>query len=397
MLKKLKELAEEYNEQVVAFRRDFHTNPEISWKEVETTRTVASFLEKIGCENIRTGFGDTECGVAAEIQGSSEGPCVALRADMDALPLDEENDVPYRSASKGAMHACGHDAHTAMLLGAAMVLSSVRDQLKGKVRLIFQPAEEHGLKSGADHMIHEGVLEGVDVIAGLHVWSPLRSGKMAYRSGPVMASCDAWEAVIQGRGGHGSAPHMATDPTIAAANIISSLQSVVGREIDPLDTAVISTGKIHAGSAFNIIPDRVDLLGTTRSFRPEVQDTVEKSIGRLITSISEAYQCRAEYKYTRYVPSTINDEKATLMIREIGEALLGAENVEESPLIMGSEDFSYFQRKVPGTFFFLGTGNPEKGTDNPHHSPHFNVDEDVLVSGVTMLSAFAWRWLASEE
>jgi len=396
MLKRFKELAEEYNDQVVALRRDFHSNPEVSWKEVETTKKVAAFLGKLGCEDIRTGFGGTECGVTAEIGGSYEGPCVALRADMDALPLEEENHVPYRSVRDGAMHACGHDAHTAMLLGVAMVLSGVKDQLKGRVRLIFQPAEEHGLKSGADHMINEGVLEGVDVIAGLHVWSPLESGKIAYRTGPVMASCDAWEAVIQGRGGHGSAPHMAIDPTIPAANIISSLQSVVGREIDPLDTAVISTGKIEAGSAFNIIPDRVNLLGTTRSFRPEVQDKVEKSIGRLISSISEAYQCRSEYRYTRYVPSTINDEKATLLIREIGEELLGQENAEESPLIMGSEDFSYFQRKVPGTFFFLGTGNPEKETDHPHHSPHFNVDEDVLVSGVTILSTFAWRWLARE-
>jgi len=396
MLKEFKKTAEEINDQVLALRRHFHRNPEISWKEVDTTAKVAEVLRDMGCENIRTGYGGTPCGVTAEITGQSEGPCVALRADMDALPLEEENDLPYRSERKGAMHACGHDSHTAMLLGAAMVLSRFRNRLKGKVRLIFQPAEEHGLESGADYMIREGVLEGVGVIGGLHVWSPMETGKIAYRVGPVMASCDAWEAVITGKGGHGSAPHRAIDPTIPAAHVISSLQSIVGREVDPLDTAVVSTGKMEAGSAFNIIPERVSLLGTTRSFTPEVQDRLESSIGRLIERVSEAFQCRADYKYTRYVPSTINDEKATLLLKELGESLLGSENVEESPLIMGSEDFSYFQRQVPGTFFFLGIGNSAKGTDMPHHSPKFNVDEDVLVTGVTLLSSFAWKWLEGE-
>ena len=396
MLKEFKKTAEEINDQVLALRRHFHRNPEISWKEVDTTAKVAEVLRDMGCENIRTGYGGTPCGVTAEITGQSEGPCVALRADMDALPLEEENDLPYRSERKGAMHACGHDSHTAMLLGAAMVLSRFRNRLKGKVRLIFQPAEEHGLESGADYMIREGVLEGVGVIGGLHVWSPMETGKIAYRVGPVMASCDAWEAVITGKGGHGSAPHRAIDPTIPAAHVISSLQSIVGREVDPLDTAVVSTGKMEAGSAFNIIPERVSLLGTTRSFTPEVQDRLERSIGRLIERVSEAFQCRADYKYTRYVPSTINDEKATLLLKELGESLLGSENVEESPLIMGSEDFSYFQRQVPGTFFFLGIGNSAKGTDMPHHSPKFNVDEDVLVTGVTLLSSFAWKWLEGE-
>ena len=396
MLKEFKKTAEEINDQVLALRRHFHRNPEISWKEVDTTAKVAEVLRDMGCENIKTGYGGTPCGVTAEITGQSEGPCVALRADMDALPLEEENDLPYRSERKGAMHACGHDSHTAMLLGAAMVLSRFRNRLKGKVRLIFQPAEEHGLESGADYMIREGVLEGVGVIGGLHVWSPMETGKIAYRVGPVMASCDAWEAVITGKGGHGSAPHRAIDPTIPAAHVISSLQSIVGREVDPLDTAVVSTGKMEAGSAFNIIPERVSLLGTTRSFTPEVQDRLESSIGRLIERVSEAFQCRADYKYTRYVPSTINDEKATLLLKELGESLLGSENVEESPLIMGSEDFSYFQRQVPGTFFFLGIGNSAKGTDMPHHSPKFNVDEDVLVTGVTLLSSFAWKWLEGE-
>ncbi len=397
MLNRIKELGEQFHHDVVDLRRHFHAHPEVAWNEVETTKKVAEVLKGLGCENIRTGFGGTECGLTAEITGSRPGPCVALRADMDALPLSEENEVSYKSLNDGAMHACGHDSNTAMLLGAAMVLTKIKDELPGKVRLIFQPAEEHGLNSGADNMTREGVLEGVDVICGLHVWSPVKSGTIAYRVGPMMASCDAWEAVIRGKGGHGSAPHMAVDPTIAAADIISSLQTIVGREVDPMEAAVISTGKMEAGSAFNIIPERVSLLGTTRSFVPEVQDMVENSIGRLIHGICSAFQCTAEYKYTRYVPPTINDREATLMVRELGEEFFGPEKVEEAALVMGAEDFSYFQRKIPGTLFFLGCGDPEKGTDKPHHSPTFNVDEDVLSSGVAMLAGFAWKYMTSKK
>lgn len=396
MLSTIRELSQKYHQEVVEHRRYFHSHPEVSWTEVETTAKVREILMDLGCENIRTGFGGTECGLIAEITGSKPGPCVALRADMDALPLQEENEVEYKSLNKGVMHACGHDSHTAMLLGAAKVLMEIKDELAGKVRLIFQPAEEHGLKSGADHMTREGVLEGVDVICGLHVWTPMKAGTIAYRVGPIMASCDAWEAVVTGKGGHGSAPHRAVDPTIAAARIVSSLQSVVGREVDPLETAVISTGKMEAGSAFNIIPERVSLLGTTRTFRPEIQDNVEKSIGRIIDGICHAFQCTAEYKYTRYVPSTINDKETTLLLKDLGEEVFGAENVEEAPPVMGSEDFSYYQRVVPGTFFFLGTGNPGKGTDKPHHSPTFNVDEDVLANGVAMLAGFAWKYMVSK-
>lgn len=393
MLNRIKELGEKFQHDVVDLRRHFHAHPEVSWNEVETTKKVAEVLKGLGCENIKIGADGKECGLSAEITGAKPGPCVALRADMDALPLQEENEVSYKSVNGGVMHACGHDSHTAMLLGAAMVLTEIKDELSGKVRLIFQPAEEHGLNSGADNMTREGVLEGVDVICGLHVWSPLESGTMAYRVGPIMASCDAWEAVITGKGGHGSAPHRAIDPTVAASRVIASLQTVVGREIDPLETAVISTGKMEAGSAFNIIPERVSLLGTTRTFTPEVQDQVEESIGRIIGGICQAFQCEADYKYTRYVPSTINDKEASLMVKEIGEEILGADKVEEAALVMGSEDFSYFQRKVPGAFFFLGSGNPEKGTDKPHHSPTFNVDEDVLSSGVAMLAGFAWKYM----
>jgi len=395
MLNRIKELSEKHQQEMVDLRRDFHIHPELSWHEERTTGKVREILEKLGCENFHVGFGGTKFGLTAEISGSEPGPCVALRADMDALPIMEENRVSYKSVNDGVMHACGHDAHTSILLGAAMVLSEIREHLAGKVRLIFQPAEEHGLKSGADHMIREGALDGVDVISGLHIWSPERSGVIAYREGPIMASCDAWEAVVTGRGGHGSAPQMAVDPTVAASRIVASLQTVVGREIDPQETAVISTGKMQAGSAFNVIPERVELLGTSRTFNPVVQDRIEESIGRIIDGICHAFKCTSKYKYTRYVPPTVNDPAATGLIKEVGESVVGAENVKESPLLMVSEDFSYFQKEVPGTFFVLGCGNHSKGSDNPHHSPTFNVDEDVFHFGAATLAGFAWKYMTS--
>ncbi len=392
MLEKMRPLAEKGHPEVVELRRHFHMNPEIAWNEVKTTEKVEEILQSLGFENIQKGFGGTMCGVTADLTGSKPGPCVALRADMDALPLQEENEVSYCSQNKGVMHACGHDAHTAMLLGAAKVLSQMKDELAGKVRFIFQPAEEHGLKSGADHMVREGVLEGVDVVFGIHVRSSMPTGKIALRSGPTMASCDAWEAVIKGKGGHGAEPDQAVDPTVPAGHVITSLQSIIGREINSQETSVISLGKIEAGSAFNIIPESVKLLGTCRTFRPEVQDMIEEKLGRLIKGISESFRCTSEYVYKKYVPSVINDPEAIGLAKKLGDEIFGNGNVIETSLEMASEDFSYFQQKVPGAFGFLGTAREEKGSANPHHSPLFDVDEDALLQGTQMLAGFALSW-----
>lgn len=391
MIQKIMELAGTYGSEVVELRRSFHMYPEVSWKESGTTGKIAEILGQMGCSNIRTGFGGTSSGVTAEIVGSMPGNCVALRADMDALPVNEENEVPYRSRNSGVMHACGHDSHMAMLLGAAMVISEMKEELRGKVRLIFQPCEEIGLRSGALQMIREGVLEGVDSICGLHIWSPLASGRIGYRSGPMMAACDAWEAVIRGKGGHGSAPHETFDPTIAAAQVISSIQTIVSRELDPQATAVISTGTMQAGSLFNIIPETVRLEGTTRTFTRDVQNQVQKALERIVKGVSHTFRCEADLKYTRYVPSTINDTELTAMIRELAGEIIGPERTVEIVPVMASEDFSYYQEKIPGVFFFLGSGNREKGADFPHHSPRFNVDEDVFPTGVSMLAAFALK------
>jgi len=393
LLEKILNKAEEYSEEIVDLRRYFHSFPELSWEEVNTTSKIRETLEKMGYENIRTGFGDTQSGLTAELTGKGEGPCVALRADIDALPLDEENEIPYKSKNPGVMHACGHDAHTAMLLGAARILSEIRDELPGKVRLIFQPGEEHGFKSGAETMIREGALEGVDAIGGLHIWAVAPSGTVGFRKGPIMASADVWEVRIQGQGGHGSMPHKTVDPTIAAATVITTVQTVVSRELDPQETVVISLGQIEAGTAPNIIPERAVLKGSIRTTSPDVRAILPEKIERIMKGICDALRCQGELIFTNIYPVTINDPDVTDMAIQMAEEMLGKESVLEADLVMGSEDFSYYEEKVPGTFFFLGCGNPEKGTDNQHHSPNFNVDEDVLHRGAALLAGFAWSYL----
>ncbi|MGI6252000.1 MAG: M20 metallopeptidase family protein [Aminivibrio sp.] len=397
MLDKIRDMSVAIKNETVAHRRHFHMHPEIAWQETETTKKVAEELRKLGCDILQTGFGGTECGLVAEVRGEKPGRCIALRADMDALPMDEENDVPYKSTVPGVMHACGHDAHTAMLLGAAKILSELRPRLSGRVRFLFQPAEESGLKSGAKAMVEEGALEGVDEVAGLHVWAQEPTGSVLYRSGPVMAAADGWYLTIRGKGGHGSTPELAVDPTITAANIVLNLQAVVGREVSAKETVVVSTGILKAGeTAFNIIPDTATMNGTVRSFSPAVQDHVEEAIRRVIAGACQIGRCEYSLDYKRFIPATINDPAVTEEARKVFEALAGTKNVQEMGLIMGSEDFSYFQQQVPGTFFFLGSGNPAKGTDNSHHHPKFNVDEDALPLGTACLAGFAWSRLCGD-
>ena len=394
MLNRIKQLAESRADAIVALRRHFHQHPEISWEELETTAKIVEVLEKLGYTIVKRGFGETGSGVVADLKGGKPGECVALRADIDALPLQEDSDVPYASQNQNVMHACGHDAHTAMLLGAAMILAEIRDEIPGTVRLLFQPAEESGLKSGAEAMIDEGALEGVDSIGGLHVWSLTPTGMALYRSGPIMAAADGWYLKIKGKGGHGSAPEHSIDPTITAANIVLNLQAIVGREVSSKETAVVSTGVLKAGeSAFNIIPDSVTMNGTVRTFNPDVQNVVESAIRRVITGLCAAGRCEFSLDYNRFMPATINDHEVTMTAKTVCEEILGAENVKESELVMGSEDFSYFEQKIPGTYFFLGTADPAKGTDAPHHHPKFNVDETALPSGAAILAGFAWARL----
>ncbi|MDR1979183.1 MAG: amidohydrolase [Synergistaceae bacterium] len=394
IIDKIKTLAKEGEKEIVDLRRHFHMNPETSWNEVETTKRIVEELEKIGVENVRSGFGGTECGVTADIVGAKPGKCVALRADIDALPLNDEKDVPYKSRKAGAMHACGHDSHASMLIGAAKALTALKSELKGKVRLLFQPAEEHGIRPGAKALIDGGALEGVEGMFGIHVMSSIPSGMLEYRAGPFMAGADSWEATIAGKGGHGSAPELAVDPTIAAFQIGNAIQTVISREVPPRDTAVVSIGGIKTSSyVFNIIPDRVEMCGTVRTFRPEVQDSVEAALVRLFETIGEACRCKVDFKYNRLLPATINDGNMTALAKSVAEAALGEKNVRESELVMGSEDFSHYGRIVPAVFVNLGTACAEKKSDMPHHSPKFDVDESVLWQGAVLHAVFAWRFL----
>jgi len=396
---RIKAMAESLRGEVTELRHHFHRYPETAWKEVETSDKVEALLREWGFENIRRGFRGTRSGVVADLNAGREGPSIALRADMDALAIKEENPVPYASAHEGVMHACGHDAHMAILLGAGKVLASMREELPGRVRLIFQPSEEGGSTSGnypgAEHLIREGVLEGIDAIAGLHVWSPLATGLVAVRPGPMMSACDSWTARIHGKGGHGAMPQDAIDPTLAATTFVNLLQTIVSREVDPKEIVVVSVGKFIAGSAFNIIPDSVEVTGTVRTFDPVIQANMHGMIGRIADGVCSALRCRAELDYTRFTPPTINDGELTSRFIETAKRAIGEDRVQASPLIMVSEDFSYYQEKIPGVFFLLGCGNPLKGTDNPHHSPRFNVDDDALSMGVELLAAFAADYLVA--
>lgn len=386
-LEEIVELAEELEEKVIKFRRDFHAHPELSWKEERTSKVIEQVLKELGFENVRRGFGGTESGVVGDITGRKEVPLIALRADIDALPIEEEADVPWRSINKGVMHACGHDAHAAILLGVAHMLALLKDKLPCKVRLIFQPAEESGVRSGARQLIEEGALDGVEAIWGLHVWSSLPAGKIGYRSGPTMASADIWGVEIKGKGGHGSRPHEAIDPTIAAASIVLSLQTIISRELDPQETAVLSIGRLESGSAPNVIPEKALIQGNIRTTNSIVRDELPGSIGRIAKGIGSALRCEVKTNFIPVYPVTVNDPDMVETLKKVASAMFGDQSLTEMPIVMGSEDFSFYQQKVPGVIFFLGMADSQKGTDAEHHNPTFKTNDGVLKKGVALLTA----------
>ena len=397
VMDKIVSTASEMQGELTELRQFIHAHPEMAWKEVETSKLIETKLRALGFQNIRRGFKGTGSGVVADLKGSKSGPCIALRADIDALPIREENAVPYVSTLDGVMHACGHDAHAAILIGAATILSGMKESIAGTVRVIFQPAEEAGNDSGAPAMIKEGALEGVDAIAGLHVWSQMPAGTFGIRKGPAMASADIWEVVIQGQGGHGAMPHTAIDPTVALAHIISVLQTVVSREIDPLESAVVSVGKVEAGNAPNVIPDKAVVTGNVRATNRKTRDGMEARMKRVIDGVSAALRCTSTLKYTQIYPVTVNDPAMTVMLGDVAGRMFGADKVIEMPIAMGSEDFSYYGEKIPATFGFLGMGDPQKGSDKPHHSPHFNSNDAVLANGAAMMAGMALEYLPGRK
>jgi amidohydrolase len=379
---------------VIADRRDFHEHPELAYQEVRTAGIVADRLRALGVEDVRTGIAPT--GVTGLIRGQKAGPArtVLLRADMDALPILEENDVDYRSQTPGVMHACGHDAHTAMLLGVARLLSERRDAFPGTVKLLFQPAEEFP-PGGAKPMIEAGVMTDPDVDAafGVHMHQEAPVGVVKVRPGPAMAAADYFSITIHGKGGHGAKPHATIDPIVIGAQIVTALQTLVARAVDPTEEAVVTVGTFQAGQAFNVIPETAALTGTVRTFNDRNRDYLERRIGELAQGIAAAMGGSADYTYTRGYPATVNDPAMTELVREEVAKIVGDDGLQHAPLMMGAEDFSYFLQEVPGAYRFIGSQNPERGLVWGHHHPRFDIDEAAMAIGIETLTNVALRYL----
>ena len=379
-------------EELIATRRDLHQHPELKYEETRTAGVVADRLRRLDLEPT-TGVGRT--GVVALLEGQAPGKCVLLRADMDALPLQEQNDVPYRSTSPGVMHACGHDGHTAIALTSAAILKRLPPPARGTIKLMFQPAEEGG--NGAMAMIEDGVLEApaVDAAFGLHLWNHLDVGKVAVVDGPFMASVDDLTITVRGQGGHGAMPHEARDPVVASAQIVTALQQVASRAVSPLASVVVTIGAIHGGEAFNIIPDVVQMRGTARSFDPEVWAALPGQLERLVTHTAKASGCEATVQIERLMRPTVNDPAMAALVRSVATEVVGSENVVEDRT-MGGEDFAEVLARVPGCYFFVGSRNEAEGKTHPHHSPYFDIDERALPIGARMLTEVAHRYLSIE-
>ena len=382
----LAEIPETLAADVIGVRRDLHMHPELGFEERRTSGIVADRLRALGFE-VHAGIATT--GVVGVLRGGKPGRTVMLRADMDALPILEENGHAYRSKHDGKMHACGHDGHVAMLLGAAQLIADGKDALCGTVCLLFQPAEEgHG---GAKVMVEEGVIErfGIERAYGLHLSTKYPTGILGFREGPFYASSDSIEIEVLGRGGHGSAPHDAVDPIYTAANFITSVQQIVSRHVDPLQPAVVTIGSIHSGTIHNVIPRNAHMLGTVRAFSDEVRQAMPGRIERVLKSCCDAMGAQYTFEYLWRYPVTANDPAQTQYARGLAENVFGAERIITADKLMGAEDFSFFAQQVPACFYTLGAQGGEQSA-NPHHSSTFDIDERALRTGVAMMAALAF-------
>jgi len=380
---------------VIADRRWLHEHPELSFQEVETAKFVAQRLEALGVEDIRTGVGGN--GVTGLIRGGKgEGKVLMVRADMDALAILEETDVEFASKNPGVMHACGHDAHTAMLLGVARVLLDRRDEFAGTVKVLFQPAEEMH-PGGAIGMIKDGALVDphVDAALGLHVQSGTEAGLIGIRPDLGSANSDRFKITIQGKGGHASRPDAAVDPVVIGAHIVTAFQTLVSRETDPLQPAVVSTTVLQAGEAFNVIPDTAELRGTVRTFDQDVREHIATRLPEVAEGIAAAMGGSAQATYMRGYPSIQNDPAMVENVRAAAIEAVGEENVFEPPVGMGGEDFAYFSLEVPSCFFYVGVGNEERGIVWGHHHPKFDIDEEGMAAGLATMTGAILRYLNS--
>jgi amidohydrolase len=371
--------------EVVATRRDLHVHPELGFEEHRTAGIVADRLRALGYA-VTTGIGGT--GVVGVVKGDKPGRTIMLRADMDALPLDEENDVPYRSQTKQTMHACGHDGHVAMLLGAARVVMDRKSEVAGTVCFLFQPAEEG--KGGAKAMIEDGVLErfGIERAYGLHLASAHPAGRVGFREGAFYASSDSIEITVEGKGGHGASPHLSVDPVYVASQFVVALQQIVSRNIDPIEPAVVTIGAINGGTTHNVIPSRVRLLGTVRAFDAGVREKMAERIERVLRGICESSGATYAFEYLWRYPVTSNDAEQTRYARALAQRVVGEQRVADVPKLMGAEDFSFFAERVPACFFTIGS-NGGPNSSFPHHHARFDIDESALETGVRMMTALA--------
>lgn len=379
--------------QVITWRRQIHQHPELGFEETLTAQFITQKLDQWGIDYTS---GIAKTGIVATIQGDRPGPVLGIRADMDALPIQEENEFEYRSKHPGKMHACGHDAHVAIALGTACYLASHRHTFSGTVKIIFQPAEEG--PGGAKPMIEAGVLQNpqVDAMIGLHVWQQLPIGTVGVKAGALMAAVETFRVTVLGRGGHGAIPQQTVDSIVVAAQIVNALQTIVARNIDPIESAVVTVGEFHAGTACNVIADTARLSGTVRYFNSQYADYFHHRIEQLISGVCGMHGATYELSYEKYYPPLINNPRITELVRNVAlDVVADTDSLMSNPLIpndrvtphcqtMGGEDMSYFLQEVPGCYFFLGSANADRGLTFPHHHPHFNIDETALALGMEL-------------
>ncbi|CAM4041613.1 M20 metallopeptidase family protein [Saccharibacillus endophyticus] len=379
-------------EQIVEWRRHMHANPELSFQETNTACFIAETLTGFGYE-VRTGVGGN--GILADLKGAHPGPSIAFRADFDALPIEEENHVPYKSNNPGVMHACGHDGHTSTLLGVAKVLADRQNELNGSLRFIFQHAEEK-LPGGAIAMIEAGALDGIDEVYGAHLASYMPLGKLSVSSGPSMAAVDSFAITVQGKGGHGAKPHQTVDAIVVGSQLVTSLQHIVARHINPLHSAVVTVGVFQAGSAFNVIADKAKIEGTVRSFDPDVRKQLERDIRDMVHGITLAEHATYELDYVNGYPALVNPPRQAEEVRAVFARQFGEEALFGLDASMGAEDFAYYLQHRPGNFFNVGSQNENEDTAFPHHHPRFDIDERALLIAAKAFLAIAADKLLGE-
>ena len=377
-------------DQLIASRRDFHRNPEVSFQERRTGEIVASRLEALGW-NVQRGVAET--GVVGHLDGSGPGKTVLIRVDIDALPIQEPKDRPYSSVVDGVMHACGHDGHTAVGLVVAELLSRYAHSIKGRIKLAFQPAEE--IMSGAIRMIEEGVMKDpvVDRVLSFHLWSPLPVGQVVSQAGPIFSSADEIRISVKGKGGHGGMPHLSVDPILIASHIVTSLQTVLSREIAPTQPAVMGFGTIHGGTAFNVVSDQVELTGTVRTLDDSVREFILRRADEIASAVAEGLRGEAQFQHVRGAPAVVNDAEVAELVADVAAEVIGRQNVVTIPPPQVGDDASFFLKEAPGCYFLVGCSNAQRGITASHHNAQFDIDEDSLPLAAHILTKAALSYV----